>query len=78
MKNNKQHKKTQVKNKTKNLKQFLSTNISMVNSASHFSDIDKMSTRNFWELLKVVQSKLPPHSGFVALKQLNSMHKKEP
>ena len=34
---------------------------SKVNSAFHPSKFDKMSTRNFWEL--VVKSKLPPRSG---------------
>ena len=35
---------------------------SKVDSAFHPSDIDKMSTKNFWELV-VKSSKLPPRSG---------------
>ena len=34
---------------------------SKVDSAVHPSDVDKMSTRDFWEL--VVKSKLTPRSG---------------
>ena len=34
---------------------------SKVDLAFHPSEVDKMSTRNFWEL--VVKSKLPPPSG---------------
>ena len=34
---------------------------SKVNSAFHPSKVNKMSTRNYWEL--VVKSRLPPRSG---------------
>ena len=34
---------------------------SKVNSAVHPSEVDKMSTWDFWELM--VKSKLPPQSG---------------
>ena len=34
---------------------------SKVHSASHTSEVNKMSTRNFWEV--VVKSKLPPQSS---------------
>ena len=42
----------------------------------HPSEVDQMSTRNSWGL--VVKSKLSPSSGFVALRQLNPIHKMEP
>ena len=40
-----------------------------VDSAFHPSKVDEMSTRNSWGLM--VKSKLSPHSGSVALRQMN-------
>ena len=49
---------------------------SKIDSVFHSSKVDKMSTTNPWELL--VKRKLSPHSGFVALRQWNYIHKNGP
>ena len=53
---------------------FKSTDGPKVDSDFHPSEVDQMSTRNFWEL--VVESKMPPSSGYVAMRQLNPIHEK--
>ena len=47
---------------------------SKVGSAFHPSEVDQMSVRHFKKF--VVKSKLPPSSGSVTLRQLNSIHEK--
>ena len=47
---------------------------SMVDSAFHPSEIDQMTTRNFWGL--IIKNKLSPYSGSVAFVQFNPIHKK--
>ena len=47
-----------------------------VDSVFHPSEVNQISNKNFWENSGKVKSKLPPHSGSVALKQLNSIYKK--
>ena len=46
-----------------------------VASAFHPSDFDQMSNGNFWELSE--KRKLLPQNGSVALRQLNTIHKKK-
>ena len=46
-----------------------------LNPVLHLSEVDQMSTRDFWELVK---SKLSPQSDSAALRQLNPIYKKGP
>ena len=49
---------------------------SMTDPAFHSIKVDKMSTTNPWGLM--IKNKLSPHSGSVALRHWNSIHKNKP